>query len=237
MGCCTAEREGATPLTARGAAELDAIPLDSKRVGAVLDHLDAKLLGQLVRCLHVRHLPAHVREHHVLDGVVGLQFAAQIVDAHHVRVGRLDVDRHAAGVVDCRRHRREREGVGQHLVARLHARSLERNEKRRAGRVEANRVLEARGLAHVSLGERGLREHARRVPEQRAGLHQLQSTLLPSLWNRVGHRERLAEGGSGDAVHRRARGTLHPVGFRRNRPHRGLQRTTRGDHKREHVVP
>ena len=175
-----------------GAAELDVVPADAEGVRAVLDDDEVELVGELVDGLHVGDLPAHVRQQQVRRHARH-DLRAQVVGVHHVGVGRLDVHRRRAGVVDRRRHRGEREGVRQHVVARLHARRLQRDEERRAARVEADAVLEARRLAHVGLRQRRLGEVARRVPEERAALHQLERPLLALHRHRVGRRERLAE--------------------------------------------
>lgn len=79
------------------------------------------------------HLPPHVREHQEFDGcarrLLGLDLGAQIVRAHDIPIGGFHVDRLPSRVVDGRGHRREGEGVGEDLVARLNAHHLRTHEK------------------------------------------------------------------------------------------------------------
>ena len=76
-------------------------------------------------------------------GAARPRLAAKILDVDVVILVDLDEDRCGARVVDRARHRREREGIDQHLIAMGNARRLEADEERAAAGIHGRRIAAA----------------------------------------------------------------------------------------------
>ena len=139
---------------AEGAAQ-PAVPARAHGVGAVLDQQQVVAPADLQQAVHVGDVAAHVgQQQDPRAGLGGL--AVQVLQVDVIGLGDLDQHRLRARVGDGPRHRRQGEGIDQHLVAGCDTRRLERDEKRAAAGVEPDHVAHAQVRGELLFQQRGL---------------------------------------------------------------------------------
>ena len=148
------QAETSRPAPGAGGA---AAPAGPHGVGAVLDQLDAVPAADGAQLFHVADVTAHVRQQQG-PSAAGRRFALQVAEVDGVVVAHVHQHRPGTGVGDCARHRGQREAVGQHGIAGLHTRALERHEHARPAGVQRHAV------AHPEF-----RRKSRFEPRRRAG--------------------------------------------------------------------
>mmetsp|Transcript_22635 Transcript_22635/g.34818 ORF Transcript_22635/g.34818 Transcript_22635/m.34818 type:complete len:313 (-) Transcript_22635:161-1099(-) len=117
------------------------LPVNSERVSAILKKGDAVLLADISNAIHISNLSTHVRDEAEFAVRVGGKLGLEVIRAHDVIVVGFNINGLSSGVLNCRRHSTESEGVGHDLITRLESSSLHHKHNGRTAGVEGNAVL------------------------------------------------------------------------------------------------
>ncbi len=134
-----------------------ALPGRAHRMGAILDHRQARGVADRHQPVHVADMAAHVAEQERLRA---RRLGGKVVHVDGQRLGRLEEDRLGPHRRDGARNGGEREGVGQHPVARPDAKRPQGAAERVAARGHRKAVFRAGEGGEFLLQERGFRDLA-----------------------------------------------------------------------------
>ena len=150
----------------------------------ILDHGDAFGITQGHNPIHVRRVPAHMRDDDSLNVLFDL--FGEVIEINAVITSNFAQNWLAIGMHDGGGHSSEREAGDQNSRAFRQAKRLERQEKRgRTGR-HGQRVFAAHHLGEFGFQQRNGRVFGRGVTEQVTGLHQFLNVCHHPLWNGFG---------------------------------------------------
>ena len=129
-------------------------PFCTHRMGAVFNHLEIMRLRQFHQSIHIHDMSAHMRQHQNI-GLIGL--GGQILKINDQPFCHAHKNRHSTNRCNGAGNRRERKGIGQNPIARLHTERAQSRGERIAARGHSETIARAHLRGKLLLQKRSLR--------------------------------------------------------------------------------